>query len=88
MSFYDHPEKFDVGFLAALFAQEDDALRGFDFAPVGTGQVGDSYRVTLDWAVHYDGLPKSLVVKCPLYRSACHAGGFCASAREYRGASR
>ena len=65
MSFYDHPEKFDVGFLAALFAQEADALRGFDFEPVGTGQVGDSYRVTLDWAGYDDGLPKSLVAKCP-----------------------
>ena len=65
MSFYDHPEKFDVAFLAALFSQEADALRGFDFAPVGTGQVGDSYRVTLDWAGHDDGLPKSLVAKCP-----------------------
>ena len=65
MSFYDHPEKFDVGFLAGFFAQEADALRGFDFVPVGTGQVGDSYRVTLDWAAHDDGLPTSLVAKCP-----------------------
>ena len=65
MSLRDHPEKFDVGFLASLFEQPADALSGFDFAPVGTGQVGDSYRVTLDWTTHDDGLPKSLVAKCP-----------------------
>ena len=65
MSLRDHPETFDVGFLAGLFGQPADALSGFDFAPVGTGQVGDSYRVTLDWAAHDDGLPKSLVAKCP-----------------------
>jgi hypothetical protein len=61
----DHPEKFDVGFLAALFGQEGAALRGFDFAPVGTGQVGDSFRVTLDWAIDDKALPPSLVAKCP-----------------------
>ena len=65
MSLRDHPETFDVGFLAGLFGQPADALSGFDFAPVGTGQVGDSYRVTLDWAANDDGLPKSLVAKCP-----------------------
>ncbi|MGB2227850.1 MAG: hypothetical protein ACPH44_07865, partial [Parvibaculales bacterium] len=65
MSLRDHPEKFDVGFLAGLFGQPGEALSGFDFVPVGTGQVGDSYRVTLDWAVNDVALPKSLVAKCP-----------------------
>ena len=49
MSLRDHPEKFDTAFLAALFDRPAEALRGFDFVPVGTGQVGDSFRVTLDW---------------------------------------
>ena len=64
MAVRDHPEKFDVGFLADIFGQKADALHGFEFAPVGTGQVGDSFRVTLDWA---DGVeaPSSLVAKCP-----------------------
>jgi hypothetical protein len=65
MSFRDHPEKFDNDFLAALFGKVGDGLRGFDFAPVGTGQVGDSFRVTLDWAVSDDSLPQTLVAKCP-----------------------
>ena len=38
MSFRDHPEKFENDFLAGLFGQHGDALRGFDFAPVGTGR--------------------------------------------------
>ena len=65
MSFRDHPEKFDNDFLAGLFGQQGDALRGFDFAPVGTGQVGDSFRVALDWAVNDAALPGTLVAKCP-----------------------
>ena len=65
MSFRDHPEKFDNDFLAGLFGQHGDALRGFDFAPVGTGQVGDSFRVALDWAVNDVTLPGTLVAKCP-----------------------
>lgn len=64
MSLRDHPSKFDAAFLAALFELPAAALTGFSFAPVGTGQVGDSFRVTLDWA---DGVaaPASLVAKCP-----------------------
>lgn len=71
MSLRDHPEKFDTAFLAALFGQAEAALNGFDFAPVGTGQVGDSFRVRLDWASDGgaegagSGLPRSLVAKCP-----------------------
>ena len=60
----DHPEKFDAGFLAGLFGRPAAALTGFDWVPVGTGQVGDSYRLTLDWADR-DGVPASLVAKCP-----------------------
>ena len=64
MSLRDHPEKFDTGYLAALFGHKAEALSDFTFAPVGTGQVGDSYRVTLDWADGVDA-PRSLVAKCP-----------------------
>lgn len=64
MSLRDHPSKFDRAFLAALFDQAALALKDFSFAPVGTGQVGDSFRVTLDWE---EGVaaPHSLVAKCP-----------------------
>ena len=64
MSLRDHPEKFDAGYLAVLFGQKAEALNDFAFAPVGTGQVGDSYRVTLNWADGVDA-PRSLVAKCP-----------------------
>ena len=59
----DHPEKFDTAFLAGLFDRPPEALKAFDYAPVGTGQVGDSFRVRLEWLE--DGLPTSLVAKCP-----------------------
>lgn len=64
MALRDHPEKFDTAFLAGLFERPEAALKGFDFAPVGTGQVGDSFRLTLDWAEAGMG-PASLVAKCP-----------------------
>ena len=65
MSLRDHPEKFDVAFLAGLFGQAGNALTDFDFVPVGTGQVGDSFRVRLNWAENRSDLPSSLVAKCP-----------------------
>lgn len=65
----DHPSKFDTAFLASLFSASETDLRGFDFAPVGTGQVGDSFRITLDWAADGEAAqadrPSSLVAKCP-----------------------
>lgn len=64
MSFRDHPSQFETGTIAALFERPDDALKGFDVSPVGTGQVADSYRMTLDW-VDPTGVPASLVAKCP-----------------------
>ena len=50
MSFRDHPARFDKAFLAGLFVRPATDLQDFAFTPVGTGQVGDSYRVSLDWA--------------------------------------
>ncbi len=70
-AFRDHPSGFDVAYLAQVFDQPAEALSGFSFEPVGTGQVGDSYRVTLDWvaapagAAPLAGVPSSLIAKCP-----------------------
>ena len=47
--FPDHPEAFTSPWLAEKLGFAPDALRGFTYEPVGTGQVGDSYRVSLDW---------------------------------------
>ena len=65
----DHPEKFDLNWLADKLnqpegAQPQDLLVGFDIKPIGTGQVGDSYRLTLDWKDE-SAQPKTLVAKCP-----------------------
>jgi hypothetical protein len=65
MGLRDHPSKFDTAFLAGLFKAAEADLRGFDFAPVGTGQVGDSFRITLDWVESGEDRPASLVAKCP-----------------------
>lgn len=64
MTLLDHPSAFDVAFLAALFNRDATDLRGFDYTPVGTGQVGDSYRLALDWVVPTHS-PSCLVAKCP-----------------------
>ncbi|NBR78541.1 MAG: DUF1679 domain-containing protein [Alphaproteobacteria bacterium] len=60
----DHPSQFSTEWLAAKLNQPAEKLNGFTFEPVGTGQVGDSYRLHLDWNMAGD-LPPSLVVKCP-----------------------
>ena len=75
MSFRDHPARFDKAFLAGLFGRPATDLQDFAFTPVGTGQVGDSYRLSLDWAASESEsenksengapLPASLVAKCP-----------------------
>ena len=64
MGLRDHPSKFDKAFLAALFKQDAAMLKDFSFAPVGTGQVGDSFRIMLDWQEGVEA-PSSLVAKCP-----------------------
>lgn len=39
-------------------------LQGFQFARIGTGLIGDSYRLTLEWATEPPlGAPQTLVVK-------------------------
>jgi hypothetical protein len=48
-SFPDHPEAFASPWLAEKLGFAPDALRAFTYEPVGTGQVGDSYRLRLDW---------------------------------------
>lgn len=64
ISMPEHPSQFETDFIAALFDRPADALKGFDVSPVGTGQVADSFRMTLDWD-DPTGVPASLVAKCP-----------------------
>ena len=60
----DHPDKFSKKFIANLFNQSDSKLSDFYYKPVGSGQVGDCYRVTLDWKENHN-LPSSFIAKCP-----------------------
>ena len=60
----DHPDKFSKKFIANLFNQSESKLSDFFYKPVGSGQVGDCYRVTLDWKENHK-LPSSLIAKCP-----------------------
>ena len=63
--FFDHPGKFDPDWLAGVLGQPAGALRGLEFAPVGTGQVGDSFRVHLDWSTAATNAPATIIAKCP-----------------------
>lgn len=57
------PEQFSNRWLADKFGAPAAALRGFTANMIGTGQMCDSFRLTLDWDGH-DG-PKYIVAKCP-----------------------
>ncbi len=63
-AFPDHPDKFDSDWLAQKLGAPSGVLRGWTTHPVGSGQVGDSYRLVLDWKepVSY---PATLIAKCP-----------------------
>lgn len=59
-----HPDAITPGWLADVLGRPGGALRGFAVAPVGTGQMCDSYRLTLDWADQGDA-PATVIAKCP-----------------------
>lgn len=59
-----HPDAIQPGWLAERLGAPAAALRGFAVAPVGTGQMCDSYRLTLDWADD-EWRPASVIAKCP-----------------------
>jgi len=69
MSFPTAPEAMTPAWLAEKLGQEAGALRGFTSIPVGTGQMCDSFRLTLDWAQEVDA-PASVVAKCPSHDEA------------------
>lgn len=69
MSFPTSPEAMSPAWLADKLGQKADALRGFTVAKVGTGQMCDSFRLTLDWAGDVDA-PATIVAKCPSHDEA------------------
>ena len=63
-----HPDAISPDWLADVLGRPAGALRGFAVAPVGTGQMCDSYRLTLDWAVDWADQGHALatvIAKCP-----------------------
>lgn len=69
MSFPTSPAAMTPAWLAAALGQEADALRGFTVTKVGTGQMCDSFRLTLDWAGGVEA-PTSVIAKCPSHDEA------------------
>lgn len=69
MSFPTSPEAMSAAWLAERLGQAPDALRGFTAGRVGTGQMCDSFRLTLDWV---DGVeaPATVIAKCPSHDEA------------------
>ncbi len=59
------PDQFSNGWLELALGAASGSLKSFSFAPIGTGQIADSFRITLDWAQPPQDAPNSLVVKCP-----------------------
>ncbi len=64
MDYPTHPDAMTADWIATVLGQPAGSLRGFTVKPVGTGQMCDSYRLTLDWATRGDA-PASIVAKCP-----------------------
>ena len=64
-----HPNEFQPDWLAEKLGQPAGSLAGWMSAPIGTGQVGDSYRLNLDWksdSASVSGTrPATIVSKCP-----------------------
>ena len=69
MSFPTSPDAMSPAWLARALGQAPEALRGFTVAKVGTGQMCDSFRLTLDWAGNV-GAPSTVVAKCPSHDEA------------------
>ena len=69
MSFPTSPEAMTPAWIAARLGRPAGALRGFMTTKVGTGQMCDSFRLTLDWVDHAEA-PASIVAKCPSHDEA------------------
>ncbi|HEY0596088.1 aminoglycoside phosphotransferase family protein, partial [Sphingopyxis sp.] len=69
MSFPTCPEAMSPAWLAGALGQGAETLRGFTVAKVGTGQMCDSFRLTLDWTGDF-GAPSTVVAKCPSHDEA------------------
>jgi hypothetical protein len=60
-----NPDDFSNDWLERALGAAPGSLSGFASKPIGTGQIADSYRLSLDWAQAPAAAPVSLVSKCP-----------------------
>ncbi len=68
------PDAMDPAWLARALGQPADSLSGFSSRPVGTGQMCDSFRLTLDWCDGADVTrPATIIAKCPSLDPASRA---------------
>lgn len=68
MDYPTHPDGMRADWIAGVLGRPEESLCGFAVAPVGTGQMCDSYRLTLDWGADQAGrgdAPASIIAKCP-----------------------
>ncbi|HNW19386.1 MAG TPA: aminoglycoside phosphotransferase family protein [Sphingorhabdus lacus] len=84
-----HPDAMQPGWLAETLGFSASMLRGFSVKPVGTGQMCDSYRLTLDWATGAEGAPATVIAKCPSHDPASREvartlGGYLLEVRWYQ----
>lgn len=68
MSFPTSPETMTAEWLGAVL-EHPGKLQGFTAAQVGTGQMCDSHRLTLDWQDGTDA-PATVIAKCPSHDEA------------------
>ncbi len=68
------PEHFTPRWLCEAAGFGGSKLRGFDTAPIGTGQMCDSFRLSFDWE-HQGDAPSSIVAKCPAADEASRNAG-------------
>ena len=68
--FPTHPDAMTPQWLAGILGALPGTLRGWSSVAVGTGQMCDSYRLTLDWADGTAVGPASVIAKCPSHDPA------------------
>ncbi|MHA4838597.1 phosphotransferase family protein [Sphingopyxis sp. MSC1_008] len=68
MRFPTSPEAMQPAWLGAVLGHPEK-LKSFVAAKVGTGQMCDSYRLTLDWEDSVDA-PATVIAKCPSHDEA------------------
>lgn len=72
--FPTRPDAMTAAWLAQALGSDAGALASFSAMPIGTGQMCDSFRLTLDWRAGAGAdRPPTVVAKCPSHDPASRA---------------